>query len=40
MIEKVTPRGGLRRSLSLRVKIAVKRIRVREMVKEVTLKGW
>ena len=39
MIEKVTPRGGLRRSLSLRVKIAVKRIRVREMVNEVTLKA-
>ena len=39
MIEKVTPRGGLRRSLSLRVKIGVKRIRVREMVKEVTLKA-
>ena len=39
MIEKVTPRGGLRRSLSLRVKIAVKRMRVREMVKEVTLKA-
>ena len=39
MIEKVTPRGGLRQSLSLRVKIAVKRIRVREMVNEVTLKA-
>ena len=35
----MTPRGGLRRSLSLRVKIAVKRIRVREIVKEVTLKA-
>ena len=39
MIERVTPRGGLRQSLSLRVKIAVKRMRVREMVKEVTLKA-
>ena len=39
MIEKVNPRGGLRRSLSLRVKIAVKRIRVREIVREVTLKA-
>ena len=39
MILKVTPRGGLRQSLSLRVKIAVKRIRMREMVKEVTLKA-
>ena len=39
MIEKVTPRGKLRQSLGLRVKMAVKRIRVREMVKEVTLKA-
>ena len=35
----MTPRGGLRQGLSLRVKIAVKRIRVREMVNEVTLKA-
>jgi hypothetical protein len=36
---KVTPRGRLRRSLSLRVRIAVKRMRVREMVKNVILKA-
>jgi hypothetical protein len=36
---RVTPRGRLRWSLSLRVRIAVKRIRVREMVREVTLKA-
>jgi hypothetical protein len=36
---KVTPRGRLRQSLSLRVRIAVKRIRVREIVREVTLKA-
>jgi hypothetical protein len=36
---KVTLKGRLRRSLSLRVRIAVKRIRVREMVREVTLKA-
>jgi hypothetical protein len=36
---KVTPRGRLRWSLSLRVRIAVKRMRVREMVKDVTLKA-
>jgi hypothetical protein len=36
---KVTPRGRLRRSLSLRVRIAVKRMRVREMVRDVTLKA-
>ena len=35
MIEK----GRLRRSLSLKVRIAVKRMRQREMVKEVTLKA-
>ena len=40
MIEKMTPKEGLRQSLSLRVKMAVKRMRVREIVKEVTLKGW
>jgi hypothetical protein len=34
----MTPRGRLRQSLSLRVRIAVKRIRVREMVKDITLK--
>jgi hypothetical protein len=39
VILKVTPKGRLRWSLSLRVRIAVKRIRVREMVKEVTLKA-
>jgi hypothetical protein len=36
---KVTPRGRLRWSLSLRVRIAVKRMRVREIVKDVTLKA-
>jgi hypothetical protein len=36
---KVTPRGRLRLHLSLRVRIAVKRMRVREMVREVTLKA-
>jgi hypothetical protein len=36
---KVIPRGRLRQSLSLTVRIAVKRIRMREMVKEVTLKA-
>ena len=36
---KVTPKGRLRQSLSLRVRIAVKRMRVREMVKDVTLKA-
>jgi hypothetical protein len=35
---KVTPRGRLRQSLSLRVRMAEKRIRVREMVKDVILK--
>jgi hypothetical protein len=40
MILKVTPKGRLRWSLSLRVRIVVKRIRVREMVNEVILKGW
>jgi hypothetical protein len=35
----VTPKGRLRRSLSLRVRMAVKRMRVREMVKDVTLKA-
>jgi hypothetical protein len=37
---KVTPRGRLRWSLSLKVRIAEKRIRVREMVKDVTLEDW
>ena len=37
MIEKWTPRGGLRQSLSLRVKIAEKRMIERERVKEGTL---
>jgi hypothetical protein len=36
---KVTPSGRLRQSLSLRVRIAVKRMRVREMVKDITLKA-
>jgi hypothetical protein len=40
MMLKVTPRGRLRHSLSLIVRIAVKRMRISEMVKEVTLKGW
>jgi hypothetical protein len=39
VILTVTPRGRLRWSLSLRVRIAVKRMRVREMVKDVTLKA-
>jgi hypothetical protein len=37
---KVTPKGRLRWSLSLRVRIMVKRIKVREMVKDITLEGW
>jgi hypothetical protein len=36
---KVIPRGRLRRSLSLNVRIAERRIRVKEMVKEITLKA-
>jgi hypothetical protein len=36
---KVTPKERLRWSLSLRVRIVVKRMRVREMVKKVTLKA-
>jgi hypothetical protein len=36
---KVTPKGRLRLHLSLRVRIAVRRIRVREMVKDITLKA-
>jgi hypothetical protein len=40
MMLKVIPRGRLKWSLSLIVRIAVKRIKMREMVKEVTLKGW
>jgi hypothetical protein len=36
---KVTPRGRLRRSLSLRVRITVKRMRVREMLKDITLRA-
>jgi N12 class adenine-specific DNA methylase len=39
VILKVTLRGRLRWSLSLRVRIVVKRIRVRDMVKDVTLKA-
>jgi hypothetical protein len=39
MTLKVILRERLRRSLSLRVRIAVKRIRVREMVRDVTLKA-
>ena len=39
MILKVTLKGRLRWSLSLRVRIVVKRMRVREMVKDVTLKA-
>ena len=39
VIERVTEKGRLRRSLSLKVRIAVKRMRQREMVKEVTLKA-
>jgi hypothetical protein len=34
---KVIPRGRLRQSLSLIVRIVIKRMRIREMVKEVTL---
>ena len=37
--ERVIEKGRLRRSLSLKARIAVKRIRQREMVKEVTLKA-
>jgi hypothetical protein len=37
---KVTPKERLRLRLSLRVRMAVKRMRVREMVKEVTLEDW
>jgi hypothetical protein len=36
---KVILRGRLRWSLSLIVRIVVKRMRIREMVKEVTLKA-
>jgi hypothetical protein len=36
---KVTPKGRLRWSLSLRVRMMVKRMKVREMVKDVTLKA-
>jgi hypothetical protein len=36
---KVIPKGRLRWSLSLRVRMVVKRMRVREIVKEVTLKA-
>jgi hypothetical protein len=39
MMLKVIPRGRLRWSLSLIVRIVVRRIRVRKMVKEVTLKA-
>ena len=39
MTERVIEKGRLRQSLSLKVRIAVKRIRQREMVKEVTLKA-
>jgi hypothetical protein len=39
MMLKVIPRGRLRWSLSLKVRIAEKRIRVREMVMDVTLKA-
>jgi hypothetical protein len=39
MMLKVTPKGRLRWSLSLRVRMAVKRMRVREMVKDITLKA-
>jgi hypothetical protein len=37
---KVIPRGRLRLYLSLIVRIAVKRMRIREVVKKVTLKSW
>jgi hypothetical protein len=36
---KVIPRGRLRLYLSLRVRIAEKRIRIMEMVKVITLKA-
>jgi hypothetical protein len=36
---KVILRGRLRWSLSLKVRITVKRMRVREMVKDITLKA-
>jgi hypothetical protein len=36
---KVIPRGRLRLCLSLRVRVAAKRMRMREMVNEVTLKA-
>jgi hypothetical protein len=36
---KVIPKGRLRQSLSLKERIAVKRMRVREMVREVILKA-
>ena len=36
---KVILKGRLRRSLSLSVRIAVRKMRVREMVKDVTLKA-
>jgi hypothetical protein len=35
----VIPKGRLRQSLSLKVRIAEKRMRMREMVKDVTLKA-
>jgi hypothetical protein len=39
VILKVTPRGRLRQSLSLRERITVKRMRVREILRDVTLKA-
>jgi hypothetical protein len=36
---KVIPRGRLRWSLSLKVRITERRIRVREIVKDITLKA-
>jgi hypothetical protein len=39
VILKVIPRGRLRWSLSLIVRIVVKRMRIREMMKKVTLKA-
>jgi hypothetical protein len=36
---RVIPRGRLRQSLSLNVRIAVRKMKVREMVKDVTLKA-
>jgi hypothetical protein len=36
---KVTPRGRLRLRLSLKVRIMERRTKVREMVKDVTLKA-